>query len=352
MRLLLVICAALAAATFVPSHQHGHKRYHLKRDSMPAIKSKNSEKTQATDGKTSRAETTQKSETQKSDTQSQALKTDSEKASSATSSGSKSTETKSTGSSSKADPKPTISSSKDPKPTLSLLPTVSTTSTASASPTYTFSVTVPLEKNPFVHRTHLPTGLVFIVVGALIGAALVAFVGYYTIVWLISRSLAESDREVYFGNPSHVAFGHSRSSSINTQTMLLNGSELLFMEKSSASWGSNSLIYMLQRQSSLARFDQMVATNPNWETTQQGRLYRDMKGENRQSMYISPVLEMMKLKLNVDLPYLYDSPMTESPDIPLDYVGEPERPTRPPSQYLDDLLGASDSSISSGNEKV
>lgn len=212
---------------------------------------------------------------------------------------------------------------------------VSTSSATVSTTSYSYSIAIPPStntnnyiKNPYVYVSLLPDGLVFVIVGSILGLVLLILLAYRTALWIISRTRAKNEKAVYFGNWDNM--------STSSASFLLGGSLLSLLEKGSTI-GSNSSIMMLQRNS--------VALNHelNWETTTQGRSYREMTSDvpNRGSMYISPVLELMKSRSNLDLPLLHpgdlslgmDSPSTGSMSTPQEKKRE-----RPPSQILDDLL--------------
>lgn len=222
---------------------------------------------------------------------------------------------------------------------------------------YSYSITVPpsvktdgYSANPFVHKSLKPANLVFIIVGGVLGLILLLLVVFWLAFWLVSRRRARKDREVYLSNsyPRGLFL-------LSLSSLLLGDGALSVGEKSSSGWGSNSSVLMLHRQALSVTLDRQVPS--------QGRSYREMLGvesNRRNSMYISPVLEMMhgksrlqvdlmrpELLYGLDLPY-YDSPV-ESPigNISQDAINtqpiesKEKKTLRPPSQLLDDLLGDS-----------
>lgn len=277
-----------------------------------------------------------------------------------TSTSSKSTSKTSTSKSSKSSSASTSDmpsaedSSTTEMPSASVLPSISLT--LSLSTLYSYSITVPpstqtgsYNENPYVYRATKPANLVFIIVGGILGLMLLSLIAIYLAFWLISRSRAKKEREVYFGmlmpglNLSQLSFFNSDGNSS-------------IAEKSSTGWGSNSSVLMLHRQSLALHLDR-ASVLPS-----QGRSYRELQGlegTRRGSMYISPVLEMMhgRSRLQVDLVrpdsiYGLDLPYVDSPlDSPTDYAStdaintqpiEEKKKLRPPSQILDDLLGDMD----------
>ncbi|PVH18261.1 uncharacterized protein CXQ87_001180 [Candidozyma duobushaemuli] len=277
---------------------------------------------------------------------------------------SKSTKSTSKTSTSKSSKSPSASTSDMPSasedsstsemPSDSVLPSMSSTSSSSTS--YSYSITVPpstqtgsYDENPYVYRSTKPANLVFIIVGAILGLILLSLIAIYLAFWLISRSRAKKEREVYFGMQMP-GLNSSQSSFFNS-----DGNSSI-AEKSSTGWGSNSSVLMLHRQSSALHLDR-ASVLPS-----QGRSYREsqgLEGTRRGSMYISPVLEMMhgRSRSQVDLIrpdsiYGLDSSYVDSPlDSPADYAStdaintqpiEEKKKSRPPSQVLDDLLGDMD----------
>lgn len=243
-----------------------------------------------------------------------------------------------------------------------------TSSTASESYSYTIIVPPSLEtgsyqKNPYVVNSLAPDNIVFVAVGAVVGAIFLAAIAVRIVSWCISRRKAKTDREVYFHNFSHK---FSPGTSEESASFLLGTSSSSILEKSSNS--SN----MLDRLSL------------NWDVSGQGRTYRDMlaKMERRGSMTIGPVLEliMASSRSNVDLPMLhpqetglrmlFNAPSVLDMPVYADLVGsrtdsrpdsrndirtdsrKESRRERPPSQLLDDLLDGVDVTLDPGTRPL
>lgn len=192
-------------------------------------------------------------------------------------------------------------------------------------------------KNPYIQLSLAPDNVVFIAVGAVIGAVLIALVTVRFLQMCINRRKALTDKEVYYLNNSTFS---SWGSSSGGSTVFGSSSLSSLLEKSLV--GSN----MLQKYPS--------ANSLNWDTSTQGRSYRDMlsKHERRSSMTISPILDMMQsLRSQIDLPLLHPNAdmsqmdlATPSPPASVEVPSTNSRThrERPPSQYLDDLLDAID----------
>lgn len=348
MRLLSVLLlASLISAGPLPQkqgmvhHHHIHRRDDydglLRRDSMPAVSTTTS--TSSKSSSTSKT-TTSTSTTSDSDSSSDSATTSGSIASSTTSSASAS-----------SDSMPTVTSSLSSSLSLAL-------SLLTLTTLYSYSITVPPSvatdgyiANPYVYRSLLPTNLVFIIVGGILGLILVLLIVLWFAFWLINRKRAKNEKEVYTGMRPGGGFHLSLSS------FLLSDGSLSIAEKSSWGVGSNSSVLMLHRQSLALNLDTQ-SHHPS-----QGRTYRDMLGvepPRRGSMFVSPVLEMMhgRSRLQVSLlrpeslyglELLYanspiDSPLgTSSTDAINVQPLEPQekKKQRPPSQLLDDLLGDS-----------
>lgn len=246
------------------------------------------------------------------------------------------------------------------------MPKVLTKTASTSSESYSYSVIVPpsletgsYQKNPYVVNSLAPDNIVFVAVGAVVGAIFLAAIAIRIVSWCISRRKAKTDREVYFHNFSHK---FSPGTSEDSASFLLGTSSSSILEKSSNS--SNM-------------FDRLSL---NWDVSGQGRTYRDMLAnmERRGSMTIGPVLELMMLssRSNVDLPMLhpqetglrllFTAPSVLDKPVYADLVGSrtdsrPDSRTdsrkeirreRPPSQLLDDLLDGVDVTLDPGTRPL
>lgn len=355
MRVFLLFLAFIAAGAAGPLpastglthyHQHGN-RYLLRRDDK---NSDSSHKTDSTEDHTSthNAKDTESSKSEEKDesteTSDSAKSTDDAKSTSKSSDKPKSSNmpTSSSESSQKSTKDSSQLSSVTEMPSVNTeMPSISTTS---SSTSYSYAVTVPPlsdhNKNPYIQYSRAPNNVVFIVVGAILGALILAFVAARTTMWCLSRRKAQVDKEVYFLNGSHIfSWGGSGAS-------FPNSSQSSLMEKSLFS------SHMLLKYPS--------SNTLNWDTSTQGRLYREMLTplDRRGSMTISPVLEMMQgLRSQVDLTLLHPSldsaayhnelPPASFPESGLS--NKSKRLERPPSQVLDDLLSGIDLSKDPGN---
>lgn len=188
--------------------------------------------------------------------------------------------------------------------------------------------------NPFIEDSRSPNNVVFICVGAVIGALLVILVAVRFLQMCINRRKAMTDKEVYYQNTLFSSWGGSSGGST-----VFGSSSLSILEKSLVS--SN----VLQKYP--------TANSLNWDASTQGRSYRDMlsKHDKRSSMTISPILDMMHgLRSQLDLPLLHPNTDFSHMDSSLPSPqlsttpptnSKPHR-ERPPSQYLDDLLDGID----------
>lgn len=232
------------------------------------------------------------------------------------------------------------------------MPTLSTTEESYSS----YTATVPTTVNPYINISTEPQNLVFIIVGGIIGLVLIVFVIVRLYMYWLAGRRAKNEKEVYYNsfvfgsNTSSSSFfgGHSSSSSM--------------WEKNSSNGlsSANSSIYMLSKMSSGSLLNQTEGG--------QGRSYRNALNKdnalvgNRGSMFISPVMQMSTTSLPQPFlsglddpstgPGLVDTSVVNSPALPGPYntIGSSyldelrpqyqtkSKPSRPPSQLLDDLL--------------
>lgn len=195
-------------------------------------------------------------------------------------------------------------------PTLTL-PTVTSPTISSASETstsYAYSIDVQNDSNnPYIARTALPENLVFIIFGGLIGLILSSFISFYLILWLRSLHYAKHEGEKYYYNQSLI-FG-------------------------SASLSSSSV------------WEQKSANS----TISQMTLNQQLFGRNRGSMFFSPTDNFWDYSLQKTLDYKSSSPMSlfelNGSNLEIGNITSDKSlninltPRRPPSKYLEDLLG-------------
>lgn len=230
-----------------------------------------------------------------------------------------------------------------------------------SSESYSYSIAIPngsptSTANPYITHSNLPTNLVFIIMGAIIGAILLGFAMYRVISFITGRRLAKSDKEVYYSNPSSLyQFGGSSSSNSS------------FFEKSS--FASTASINQLSKHGSAVWLAYRDLDSSSNDSSTPGRLYRHaVTGKEptprRNSMFVSPVLDVMnKRNSQLDLPLFnkrnsqFELPMfhDNSAGLNLSFINgsdidvsdrvsrndvtvERPRIKRPPSQYLDDLI--------------
>lgn len=205
-------------------------------------------------------------------------------------------------------------------------------------------------KNPLIHNSSLPTDLVFIVFGAVLGLIFVGFVGYRTVMAIISNVRAKRDREVYLSTPGLALFGTGTYTSPSS-------SNSSFWEKNSGSTASSNSLYPLSQSAK----DGSITG----DSSAPGRAYRNAhQGDSgrRNSMFVSPVLDIMnnrKSQSNLELPlfhrndaaslysgmnsslgslFLSGSPNADFPEGFGERQYSKARGSRPPSQLLDDLI--------------
>ncbi|ODV81802.1 uncharacterized protein CANTADRAFT_19413 [Suhomyces tanzawaensis NRRL Y-17324] len=246
---------------------------------------------------------------------------------------------------------------------------------SSSTTSYSYSIAIPAATaashgspiNPNIQVSHLPENLVFIVFGAIIAMALLVAIAYRAVTHVLYSRQAKSEKEVYYAN---FLTGSGSDMGSNFNSFSSNSSML---EKTNPS--SNSSIYLLQRQSSLLRLQQLLEEGSYSDSSNPGRAYRDNFNHSghRGSMYFSPVMDIMNTKRasQLELPLHHSStlvllPIDKPEDSPLpseyscgdgfmydssfdldsllrsqkDKEEKLRRPplTRPPSQLLDDLI--------------
>lgn len=175
-----------------------------------------------------------------------------------------------------------------------------------SSESYSYSIGVPNSQptavlNPYIHHSSLPNNLVFIIVGAIILAMLVAFALYRVISSFTGRRLAKSDKEVYYSNPSSLYhFGGTSSSNSS------------FFEK--ASMASTASINQLSKHGSVVWLTYRDLDSSSNDSSTPGHQYRQAitgkEAPRRNSLFISPVLDIMnKRNSQLELPLFHDSSM-------------------------------------------
>lgn len=169
-----------------------------------------------------------------------------------------------------------------------LMPSLTDTADLALSTSYSYSIAVPPadggtgQRNPYIMRTDSPDELVFIIVGCVIAAMLIAFGLYRMTTYIKSNLQARTEKEVYLATPGFRPFAGLGGSSSNSS----------ILEKSSFS--SLSSLNMLQRNNSSNALD----TNDGLsiDPARQGRPYQNafQDGQSRRnSMFFSPVGDLM-----------------------------------------------------------
>lgn len=198
---------------------------------------------------------------------------------------------------------------------LESMPTVTgltESSESSETTSYSYSIAIPnseategVTEDPYISRHNQPEGLVFIIVGVILGVILVSFVLYKLVTDIAYNRKAKLDKEEYDHLPG-MTFGKLGGSS-STSSIL---------EKSS----NSSSMYFLSKHNSLMQLqDDLENANQN-NIGYQVHSYRDAVSNNipstmkRGSMYISPVLELMGSRQNLSS---FDHSLQKGPLDPL-----------------------------------
>lgn len=125
------------------------------------------------------------------------------------------------------------------------LPKLSTTATGESYTTPSMTVP-PSQSNPYIIRQHNPSGTVFIAVGAIVGAILLAFILYHLIVSLTASRLAKkslaSDKQMYEkyqsnNNTAYAGLGGGNITPLTTMNLSEYLSRLPFLTSSRTNLG-------------------------------------------------------------------------------------------------------------------
>ena len=198
------------------------------------------------------------------------------------------------------------------------MPKIDTLSSSSLSSltSYSYNVQIPTatNQNPYLLRDSAPRGTTFVAVGVVICVILASFFAFWLISYLCSARRAKIERETYFPNmPLGASFLGANSSDTSS-----------IMEKGSLS--SLSSLHKLSSHNSMLQLQQEKEIDTPFKSSRQGHAYRNACNDNRGSMYISPVLDLMSKKA----PSLIDLPMT-APNNPtksnLFYTRDASRPS-------------------------
>lgn len=244
-------------------------------------------------------------------------------------------------------------------PIMSTFTPTTTMKSSSSSSSHTYHITnIPLKPthatlhNPYIDNTTLPRSLLFIILGAILGAVLVAFVAIRVwSKWLAHRS-AKNDCEKYdfLTNSIYLHSGFNTSNSSMMEVSSTHSTPSLYMLSKNIAAG---LVYLLSDTSSgsgggRSYRNAIKYTAPALDTS-------NTKG-SRGSMFISPALEAMN-QSKYDVTNQYKLPMMHrgalndqetysmGTDSPVSAISFPSAETqtrpvlsRPPSQLLDDIL--------------
>ncbi|CAK9686811.1 hypothetical protein K4G60_g672 [Candida parapsilosis] len=232
------------------------------------------------------------------------------------------------------------------------MPTLVDTSSSSSSSISTTITAIPSPNNPYIHVPTLPTSLVFIIVGSILGALLLALTLYRIISHYIYSSKAQLEKEIYYSGPNlsemsqHYSFPHKRMASSSSFLDLSSNSSTLSQGKS------------LQNHihSDKQQFRKSMFNNPSLEYDSLSvPLYQD-KRNSSSALYLQKYNNSSTASLMKPLgPYL-DSTTVASSSYLDDgsntnketdseklgttgtFAGSVQTTLRPPSMYLEDLL--------------
>ncbi|KAI5968573.1 hypothetical protein CANMA_002318 [Candida margitis] len=244
------------------------------------------------------------------------------------------------------------------------MPSLSETSSSSSSSISTTITAIPNSNNPYIDIPTLPTSLVFIIVGSILGAILLALTLYRIINHYIYSSKAQLEKETYYSTTpglgdmsQHYAFPH--------QNLKRNGSSSSLFDLSSNSSSTLSQGKSLQNHilSDKQQFRKSMFNNPSLEYDSLSLpLYQDKR--NSSSMYLqkynnnSSAASLLKPTMG---PYLDSATMASSSCLDNGFGNGDNRDTdseklgttgtfagsvqttlRPPSMFLEDLLNGKD----------
>lgn len=170
------------------------------------------------------------------------------------------------------------------------------TLTSGLSETSLDITTIPSRaSNPYIHESTLPTGLVFIVVGCILGMMLIGIVLYRITTYFIFSSKARREKEMYFANGLFPHHYHDNGSSVGGF-----GGSGVFSNTPSRAGGTPSHYSMLNTSTA------SLSTDSSTSRSGQGRAYRNNitsdKYAQRQSMFVNPSLNIKQLDMLLDHP--------------------------------------------------
>ncbi|CAK7892427.1 hypothetical protein CAAN1_01S09978 [[Candida] anglica] len=275
--------------TFTTVTLKRHDHHHHKRNSIPT----------QTNTETQVVNVVQRDASKTTTTSSTKTKDDSKTTTTSSTKTKDNSKTTTTSSTKTNDDKPKITTTSDSE-TETALPTLSMPSLSTSTTSYSYSLTVPNSEptqssgtsstsNPYIYRTNLPDNLVFIVIGAVIGFLLITILVVRTFISLSARRRAKADSEKYVHNSNGIFFSGGDYTSCNS-------SFIDFSEKSPYTNSSASSLHLLAKNAA-----SNISDSSSSNASSQGRTYMNsVQGKNamdqpnnRGSMYISPVLEVM-----------------------------------------------------------
>lgn len=236
------------------------------------------------------------------------------------------------------------------------MPILAETSSSSSSSISTTITAIPSLNNPYIHIPTLPTSLVFIIVGSILGAVLLALTLYRIINHYIYSSKAQLEKETYYSRPNlsemsqNYSFPHKRMASSSSLLDLSSNSSTLSQGKSL----QNHIL------SDKQQFRKSMFNNPSLEYDSLSvPLYQD-KRNSTSTMYLQKYNNSSAASIMKPLgPYLDSTTVASSSylddgsnvnkDTDSDklgttgtFAGSVQTTLRPPSMYLEDLLNGMD----------
>ncbi|KAI5964535.1 hypothetical protein KGF57_001027 [Candida theae] len=232
------------------------------------------------------------------------------------------------------------------------MPSLAETSSSSSSISTTITA-IPSMNNPYIHVPTLPASLVFIIVGAVLGAILLALTSYRIISYYISSSKARRDKEVYYSTPGanammseHYSFPHRRIGS---------SSSLLDLSSSSASTLSQGRSLQNHILSDKQQFRKSMFNNPSLEydtlplyqdkRNSSSTVYLHKYNNSSSASLLKPLGPYLDSNAAVSSSYISEDGNNTNKDTDSDkfgttgtFAGSVQTTLRPPSMYLEDLL--------------
>ncbi|EGW30326.1 uncharacterized protein SPAPADRAFT_68441 [Spathaspora passalidarum NRRL Y-27907] len=181
--------------------------------------------------------------------------------------------------------------------------------------TYSYDVQIPVasKSNPYIYQSNLPTNIVFIIVGAVLGFIFVSFAGIGLIISLASRRVAKREKG-FFQNDSNPSFPDSFYYGAPRFTPSYGSSDTrVNTDESSFSQGRSYRDTLFGHG---AGGGAVAAHTPSIcvSGVSSGAVASSEKkpGDNRRTMFVSPTLELANNKRKI--PSYYKTSMERLPD--------------------------------------